>query len=461
MKRTAIVARTLMAGLMLALSPTMSVASDSDRPRPVFPQETPAAKKPEPAPVKKAKPARVSKPVARPAAKRGAKPAKATTRRTARPAETAPSGVPPQGETRFLADEVIVRFSLSARQADMDALVARLGLSHQEGRTFVLSNRTLHRYSVTRGQDIATLISALEADPVVVYAQPNYLYRLQQAAKPAAVPQYALSRLGLSSETNRGKGVRIAIIDTPVDVAHPMLEGASLVSVAVAEQGKAPLLDHGTGIAVIMAARQTLAGIAGEADFVSIGVFHRGPDGNPASTSWLIGKGLDAAYGEKADIFNMSFAGPKDPLVADSISGAAGRNIICIGAAGNDGPDAAPLYPAAYDDVIGVTAIDERDRIYDRANRGDQVEYAAPGVSVLTLAPGQGVVHSTGTSFATAHVTGLAALVLNAAPGTTQEQLRSILDGASADLGEPGRDPVYGRGVPDAARALSSLGAPK
>ena len=386
-----------------------------------------------------------------------AKPVRKAVRATPKRIERALSGLPPVTEARFLGNELIVRFALTARQRDMDALVARLGLLHQEGRTFVLSGRTLHLYSVTRGQDVRSLIGVLEADPAVVQAQPNYLYRLQQAAKPAAVPQFALARLGLAGETNRGKGVRIAIIDTPVDAAHPMLNGASLQSVDVAERGADPLLDHGTGIAGIMAARQTLAGIAGEADYVSVGVFMRGPDGKPASTSWLIGKGLDEAYRRDAGIFNMSFAGPEDPLVSESITGAASHDIICVGAAGNDGPEAAPLYPAAYPEVIGVTAIDDKDRIYDRANRGAQVDYAAPGVGVLTLAPGQGVVHATGTSYATAHVSGLAALILSAAPGTTPKRLREVLDGSAADLGEPGTDPVYGRGVPDASRALSSL----
>jgi subtilisin family serine protease len=132
-----------------------------------------------------------------------------------------------------------------------------------------------------------------------------------------------------------------------------------------------------------------------------------------------------------------------------------------VAAAGNAGPAAPPVYPAAQTGVIAVTATDAKDRIFSGANRGDYIAVAAPGVDVLAARPGKTPGSSaydyfTGTSMATGYVTGLAAVLLSADPKLNTADLRHILESSATDLGPPKKDPEFGWGRIDAAAALSA-----
>jgi subtilisin family serine protease len=156
----------------------------------------------------------------------------------------------------------------------------------------------------------------------------------------------------------------------------------------------------------------------------------------------------------------MSIGGPNDPLVRMAIEQAVMTNVIVVAAAGNAGPDAPPVYPAAQRGVIAVTATDDKDRLFSGANRGDYIAVAAPGVAVIAAKPGQGGASAydyfTGTSMATGYATGLAAVLLSADPKLTSADIRKIMENSATDLGPPKKDPEFGWGRIDAAAALSS-----
>jgi subtilisin family serine protease len=134
--------------------------------------------------------------------------------------------------------------------------------------------------------------------------------------------------------------------------------------------------------------------------------------------------------------------------------------VIVFAAAGNAGPDAPPVYPAAQRGVIAVTATDDKDRLFKGANRGDYIAIAAPGVAVLAAKPGTGGASAydyfTGTSMATGYATGLAAVLLSADPKLTSIDIRRIMENSATDLGAPKKDPEFGWGRIDAAAAFSS-----
>ncbi len=113
-----------------------------------------------------------------------------------------------------------------------------------------------------------------------------------------------------------------------------------------------------------------------------------------------------------------------------------------VASAGNDGPRAAPAFPAAYPESIAVTAVDTRRRLYTRASRGAHITLAAPGVGVFAPTEGQGGYH-TGTSFAAPFVT--ASVAMLRASGTTD--IPRALQRSAIDLGPKGRDPLYGWGL--------------
>ena len=165
-------------------------------------------------------------------------------------------------------------------------------------------------------------------------------------------------------------------------------------------------------------------------------------------------KGLDYAISQGARVINMSFAGPRDPALAQALQIAREKGVTLIGAAGNAGPKSPPLYPGADSNVIAVTATDDDDRLFNRANQGKYIAVAAPGVDILVPAPNGGVQLTTGTSVATAHVSGVAALLVAQNPKRTPDDIRNILMATAKDLGPKGVDPQFGAGLVDLLKAL-------
>ena len=135
-------------------------------------------------------------------------------------------------------------------------------------------------------------------------------------------------------------------------------------------------------------------------------------------------------------VINISLVGPRNALVERAVAGARERGVILVAAVGNDGPAAPPLFPASYDGVVGVTAVSVVDRVLPEAGRGAQVDFAAPGADMAAAGAAGSWTSVRGTSFAAPIVAGLIA----------REGSASIARSAN-DLGEPGRDPVYGGGL--------------
>jgi subtilisin family serine protease len=172
-------------------------------------------------------------------------------------------------------------------------------------------------------------------------------------------------------------------------------------------------------------------------------------------TTFNVMKGLDWAAGHNARIVNMSFAGPADSMFADMLTKAHRRGLVLIGAVGNAGPRSPPLYPAAYRDVIGVTATDADDKLMPQAVRGRQVAIAAPGVDILASAPNDSYQLTSGTSVAAAHVSGVAALLLSRNPKLSPYGVREILERSARHI--PGKRDEVGAGEVDSLAAVQAL----
>jgi subtilisin family serine protease len=168
-------------------------------------------------------------------------------------------------------------------------------------------------------------------------------------------------------------------------------------------------------------------------------------------------RAIDWAVARGAQVINLSFTGPTDPEVARGLATAAKKGIVLVAAAGNAGPKAAPLFPASDANVIAVTATDAEDKLFTLANRGKHIAVAAPGVDILAAAPGGRYQFSSGTSIAAAHVSAIAALLLELRPDLTPAAVRKILAATATDLGPKGRDDRFGAGLANAQRAVQSL----
>jgi subtilisin family serine protease len=131
--------------------------------------------------------------------------------------------------------------------------------------------------------------------------------------------------------------------------------------------------------------------------------------------------------------------------------------MVLIAAAGNAGPKSPPLYPGADKNVmIAVTATDSNDAVFTGANRGDHIAVAAPGVDILAPAPDGTYQFTTGTSMATAEVSGVVALLLERNPALTPADVRRILMSTAKDLGPKGKDRDFGAGLVDALKAVNA-----
>src|SRR3954462_6992665 len=136
----------------------------------------------------------------------------------------------------------------------------------------------------------------------------------------------------------------------------------------------------------------------------------------------------------------MSFAGPYDPMLALAMKRASEKGAVLIAAVGNAGPKSPPRYPAADPRVIGVTAVDENDELVQGANVGAQVAVAAPGVDVMVPAPSDAYQLTTGTSVAAAHVSGIAALLIERHPNVDAATVLEVLTASATKLGTDKRD---------------------
>ncbi len=244
------------------------------------------------------------------------------------------------------------------------------------------------------------------------------------------------------------RGARIGVIDTEVDLQHPTFVGQDITQRDFLPQGRlsAPTW-HGTGVLALLAGKpdSPTPGLVHDASFFAANIFFSGEGGAAMTDTVSLLRALEWMAASRARVINMSFTGPQDDLVQERVKAMSGKGFVFAAAAGNEGPAASPVYPAAYPEVIAVTAVGKDLRIYPSANRGGFIDLAAPGVRVWTAAPGARGAYRSGTSFAAPFATAVLALQKEDALGGPKV---ALLDGLkTVSLGPQGRDPIYGRGL--------------
>jgi subtilisin family serine protease len=287
------------------------------------------------------------------------------------------------------------------------------------------------------------------------------VFKFAQSSTPSKgdPAQYMVGKFELDKvhQIATGKGVVVAVIDSEVDQKHTELKGAvseELDTLSVKE----PPHSHGTAMAGAIGSRDRLVGVAPGARIIAVRAFGEANNNAEGTTASII-KGLEWAVSQNAKVINMSFAGPRDPALERAIKAVYDKGVVMVGAAGNAGPKSPPLFPGADPHVIAVTATDVKDKFFRGANQGPQLSVAAPGVEILSPAPGESYQMSTGTSIATAHVSGVVALMLERDPKLTPGDIRKILEETALDLGNKGKDAQYGWGLVSPQRALQSVAA--
>jgi subtilisin family serine protease len=365
-----------------------------------------------------------------------------------------------QANPRYIDRQIIAE--IDGPQADEVARRHRLTRLGSQDLPFM--GATLGLFRIDDRRSVEAVRTELAADAGVRSVQLNFRYFLQdrKSAPAGGDPaQYALAKLRLPEAhgLSRGSNVTVAVIDSGIDVDHPELANAIAGRFDALGSKEGPHV-HGTGIAGAIVAHAKLMGGAPSAKILAIRAFGAAASG-AESTSFVILKSLDYAASHGAQIVNMSFAGPQDPLLERGIAAAVTRGMVMVAASGNAGPKSPPLYPAANPNVIAVSATDAYDRLFPASNRGSHIAVAAPGVDIFLPAPDGKYQMTSGTSFSAAYISGLAALMMERNPQLRPDEVRAILMKTARDLGAPGRDDLFGAGEADALDAVKAvIGSP-
>src|SRR3954452_11505942 len=361
---------------------------------------------------------------------------------------------------------VIVKYKSGAAAKSKSAAADRAGLST------VLGAVEANRAQVVKvSGDPAAAAAVLNRSATVEYAEPNLELHTLGVPNDARFGElYGLNNPN-DADMDAPEGwdlagypnipsTTVGIVDTGIDATHEDLAGkvvacasVGLLSSRVTEGTCTDQNDHGTHVAGTIAAKANNGvGVAGVSYNSSLAIC-RALNAAGSGTTSGVANCITYLAGKGVKVISMSLGGGASTTLQSAVTKASKTSLI-IAAAGNDG-DATLNYPAAYSEVVSVAATDANDARASFSNATADVEIAPAGVNVLSTKRGGGYVKFSGTSMATPHVSGVAALIAAKNPSFTPAQIRAKLDTAVDDKGAPGRDPQYGFGRVNLVKALS------
>ena len=414
------------------------------------------------------------------------------------PAAAEPARQPPQPTPQtadppapFVRDEILVRFRPGVPASQQ----ARIRADHGASLRRTIQALEIHVLGLPPGLSVERAVELFGRNPDVQFAEPNFIFRIADFLDPGLANQWAPQRVAAPEAWTLHEGsasVVIAVVDTGVDYRHTELapniwtnddpvngaddDGNGFVDDLhgwdFANNDRDPLDDHshGTHVAGIAAGAPTsnpagVVGICPRCTLAAVKVL--GADGS--GTLDAVASGVVYATDNGARVINMSLGASIGAASLESaVNYAWAHNVVVVAAAGNSGTDSR-LYPAAYPNVMAIGSTNVSDYRSCYSTYGDAyVSVAAPGELIysttLVDAAGQDTYATfSGTSMASPHAAGLAALVISQNPGRTSSEVRDLVESSAEDLGATGPDAHFGAGRINAYRALlgeTSLTAP-
>jgi len=368
------------------------------------------------------------------------------------PARAQPAYVPP-ADGGYVPDEVLVKLSgpvSSAQRKNLDKAgeVTDSGMELSDDNSLVV-------LKVPKGA-VQQTIDDLQKQPGVVYAEPNYYAYAQDVIPndPAWPSQYGPRHINAPAawEISKGAaGVTIAIIDSGVDfnqldLAPKLVAGHNYINPDDVPQDD---FGHGTQVAGIAAAVTNndlgIAGTSWGARIMPVKVLDEFGNGTFAN----LAAGIRFAARHGARVINLSLGGPGfSQTLQGAVNYAAGLGVVLVAAAGNHpSGSSSVLYPAAFPNVIAVSATDMTDNIASFSNSGPEVDLAAPGVDIISVGLDESLVTESGTSFSAPFVSGAAAILLGIPGNRYSSDVIRQLKTTAKDLGPGGPDDFYGNGL--------------
>lgn len=311
---------------------------------------------------------------------------------------------------------------MDARAADI-ARAEQAGYRVQSQEVLAGLDIAVVRFAVPRGTDLEDAQGDLaRLLPDATVSADNLYFQSGTTAAPGGTPQDRT----VGFDRISSNAARVGMID-----------GAPASSISVTArrgfaEGSGVASDHGSAVASLLRS-------AGATRILAADVYGTDPAGGNALA---IARALGWLAEEGARVVTISLVGPDNPVLARAVGAARQRGIVVVAAVGNDGPAAPPAYPASYNGVVAVTAVDRRERALIEAGRALHLDYAAPGADIYGLDRRGRSQRLRGTSFATPLV---AARIAHAIGDGASWRTR--LDNEAIDLGRRGADDTYGRGL--------------
>jgi subtilisin family serine protease len=294
-------------------------------------------------------------------------------------------------------------------------------------------------------------IEKLKHNPDIKYVEDDVTFRVAESGETSSqvIEQWNLAPIHAASAWEAGltgKGVKVAVMDSGISPHSELTVAGGYVAVDYTSS-YADDKGHGTHVAGIIGAKhdqQGIDGIAPDAELFAVKVLDEKGEG---TLSDLL-EGIDWAITNDMDIVNLSMgSADSSQAMQDAMNKAYQAGLLLVGASGNEGAGHPVEYPAAYDAVIAVSATDERNNVAAFSSVGSEVEFAAPGEAIASTYLESEYRLMSGTSQATSQVTAMLALLKQQYPDDTNVELRQHLQQYTVDLGQAGRDALYGYGL--------------
>ncbi len=367
----------------------------------------------------------------------------------------------PAPASGFSSQQILVKFKPGTSLPEAAQIHRQLGGQVKE----TIPGIGVQVVTVPKGRNVAKA-NAYSSNARVAYAEPDFVAEVVGSPDdPRFGSQWGMVKVQASQAwevTTGSSSINIAILDTGVDLDHPDLANKVISSIDFSHSGTVDdIHGHGTHVAGIAAAMTNngigVAGLGYTATIMNVKVLG---DTGAGAYSWIV-SGIIWAVDNGAEVINMSLGGSSpSSTLEDAINYAWSKGVVVVAAAGNYG-NTAPLYPAYYTNCIAVAATDSLDRLAGWSNYGDWVDVAAPGVGIYATLKNNGYGYKSGTSMASPHVAGLAALVFTTLSDTNgdgkfNDEVRSRIEASCDDISISG----IGSGRINAARAVDSVPVP-
>ncbi len=290
-----------------------------------------------------------------------------------------------------------------------------------------------------QGMSVSDAVAALRmADPQGIYDY-NHIYD-----PSGGILSGVGSVFRRDSRSADARDISIAVVDAGIEISHPALKRADIVTKNFAGKEKSPPAAHGTAVASILVGESdSVKGVLPGARLYAADVY--GGKGTGGSADAIV-QGLAWVAEKGATVINISLVGPPNRTLEAVVKALIARGHVVVAAVGNDGPARPVEYPAAYEGVIAVTSVDIDRHIQIDANRGPEIAFSALGVNVAVAALNRTYGNATGTSFATPLVAARFAILVARPDPAALLRAHRTLQAEAVDLGAPGRDDVFGYG---------------